>query len=314
MRIIHAISLNTAIDVRIKIPQFTHGAIIRSEGYSEYLAGKAVNNAQAIASLGGTANLYCFSGTNEAGLFSSISPQLTTHVIACEGATRKNITLVDKQAELICHIQNQGYSVTESNLVAFESVIYPNINEGDVVIISGSVPIGTPPDFLNRMVKKISGQKAVVLLDVDPPLLEKTDCTNIKLAKPNLEELGRLAGRNIVGIDDVVATANRLIKSSVVVVSLGKDGAVWIDRENRHYIKVKTNLFEDGSLDVIGCGDAMVGAIALGLSQDKSELEVLKMGVCAGYAKMFTEGPGPVSFEHYQRVFNFVEVGKIQHF
>ena len=123
-----------------------------------------------------------------------------------------------------------------------------------------------------------------------------------------------MAGRNIIGIDDIVATANSLIKSSIVVVSLGKDGAVWIDREKRCYVQAKTNLSEVGSLDIIGCGDAMVGAFALGIVQNNPVLEVLKMGVGAGYAKMFVEGPGPVSFEHYQRAFDFIVVGEIQHF
>jgi 1-phosphofructokinase len=314
MRTIHAISLNTAIDVRIVIPQFEVGAIIRSEGYKEYLAGKAVNNVQAIVSLGGTANLFCFSGTNDAGMFSSISSQIDAHVIACKGVTRKNITLVNKNAELICHIQNQGYCVTESELTKFENAFYPKMKAGDVVVMSGSVPLGMPADYLDKVVQRVSKSKGIVLLDIDPPLLGKIDCRNVMLVKPNLEELGRLAGRNVVGIDDIVATAYNLIKSKIVVVSLGKDGAVWIDRQGRYYVQAKTNLRAEGKLDVIGCGDAMVGAIAFGIAQDKGFMDTLKMGVCSGYAKMFVEGPGPVSLEHYRRVFDCVEFGEVQSF
>jgi 1-phosphofructokinase family hexose kinase len=314
MRNIHAISLNTAIDIRIRIPQFTLGAIIRSEGYREYLAGKAVNNSRAIASLGGEVGLYCFSGANEVHSFSSISPQIKAHVIACEGVTRKNITLVNKNAELICHVQNQGYHVTESNLNELEKALYPSINEGDVIVVSGSIPIGTPPDYLDKLVRLISERKGIILLDVDPPLLSKIDCKNVRLVKPNLEELSRLAGRNLVNIDEIVTTASNLIKSNIVVVSLGQNGALWIDREKRHYVQAKTNLHEQGDLDVIGCGDAMVGAFALGIAQNKTSLEILKMGICSGYAKMFVEGPGIISLDHYHRASDFVEFGNEQQF
>ena len=314
MRKIHAISLNTAIDIRIALPQFSVGAIIRSKGYSEFIAGKAVNNARAVASLGGMVSLYCFSGINEAHSFSSISPQIESHVIAVMGMTRKNITLVNNNAELICHVQNQGYSVTEINLIDLEQALYPNIKAGDVVIVSGSIPKGTPPDYLDKLVRQISKLKGIILLDVDPPLLRGIDCENVKLVKPNLEELSRLAGQNLISIEEIVTTAANLIESDIIVVSLGESGAVWIDRKNRNYFHVKTKMRDEGNLDVIGCGDAMVGAFALGIAQDKTSLDIIKMGVCAGYAKMFVEGPGVISIDHYTRALNFVESGMMQNF
>jgi hypothetical protein len=38
------------------------------------------------------------------------------------------------------------------------------------------------------------------------------------------------------------------------------------------------------------------------------------MGICSGYAKMFIEGPGNISPEHYNRVLDFVETGTMHHF
>lgn len=309
MKRIHTISLNTAVDMHMVVPKFQLGTVMRSDSYNEFASGKAVNNARTIACLGAHVALYCFSGVNDVDLFSAISSLVKSNVLPVDGATRRNLTLVTHDAELICHIQNQGYSVTEAQLAQLETTLVAQLRAEDVVVISGSIPQGVPSDYLNQLVSRIVQRNATVLLDVDPVLLGRVDCNRVALVKPNLEELSRLAGRNIVEIADIVNTAHNLITSGIIVVSLGQNGAIWVDRNNRWYVHAKGTSHDQGSADVIGCGDAMVGAFALGLADNKAPMEILRMGIAAGYANMFAEGPGVISLDHYGDALSKVDLG-----
>lgn len=296
---IHAVCLNTAVDTQIEIPHFEAGIVVRSTSYKEFPSGKGVNSARAIACLGHKVQLHCITGYLEQADFEQLSPLIQTQAIGVRGTTRRNITIRETNAALVCHVQNAGYSVTNSELVDFQERLLLLTRREDVVIISGSVPLGTPDRFLQQLIDSLLNQGIKILVDVDPQWLSVLDCNKVQLVKPNIEELERLAGKRLTDDRDIADAALRVVNSRAVVVSLGERGALWIDRSKRIFVRGIINNGDAPQEPTIGCGDAMVGGFALGMAQGLPDSEILRFGLSAGYANLFAPGPGtldPIQF------------------
>lgn len=308
MSVIHTLCLNTAIDARITVAKFLTGTIMRSTSYREYCAGKGVNNAKAIACLGGKTILNGFCGINESSIFEKMDDAIKDQLIAVKGVTRRNITIAEDGNALICHIQNPGFSIEENDIIKLQDIMLPLIKANDIVVLSGSIPPGMSTRNVQRLVEMITDRKAIILADVDPAFLRSLDCRQFHLVKPNVQEMQVLAGKDIDCIGDFVTAAVGVIRSKVIVVSMGEMGAIWIDTEKGEYVHAKLETNHSIQSDGIGCGDAMMGAFALGYSEGKTAPEILRMGICAGYANLFCEEPGIVDVDKYRKMANAVKV------
>ncbi len=105
--------------------------------------------------------------------------------------------------------------------------------------------------------------------------------------KPNEVEIYELLGEetNFLSHDPekILSFSNRLWKANQndMIVTLGEKGAVLIERDRSIHIPTKP---VNGSIDIVGCGDAFISGfslgIALGLSKEKSiELANLVAGI-----------------------------------
>lgn len=299
MNSIHALCLNTAIDTRISVSAFSLGAVVRSNSYHEFPAGKAVNNAKAIACMDGEVSLHCLCGETDVSLFGSMPAKISKFIIPVSGATRRNITIVGDRSELICHIQNSGFSANSKDLEKVAEGILSRLLPGDVLLFSGSLPAGISPESVQVFLNSAAKRGALILADVDPVILNQLDCSLLHLVKPNLDELKTLSGCAATDAKEIVAAAVASITSRIIVVSLGEAGALWIDRETKTFIHAFLKVTIPVHGDSVGCGDAMVGAFALALARKQSTREALAAGLYAGFANLFCAEPGVLDMSKF---------------
>lgn len=309
MNSIHAISFNTSIDLRMSIASFEEGTVIRSLHYSEDAAGKALNAARTIAALGKHVNLWGFAGISDVQRFCNLSEYIHSHIIGVNGETRRNVTLVKNDGSLICHIQNPGYTVNQDQFAILEQQISEQIVTGHFLLFAGSLPPGISISEFNRILKRFKRLGATIVVDADGSLLSRLDLESVYMVKPNFQEITQLAGRELQGFEDIATVAVNCIKAPYTVVSLGSRGALWIDRQHRSYRhgfveSVKPIIVGD----VIGCGDSMLGAIIVGITNAFNDLEAFKMGLCAGHAQLFSSQPGRIDLTRFSEALRFVQV------
>jgi fructose-1-phosphate kinase PfkB-like protein len=123
-------------------------------------------------------------------------------------------------------------------------------------------------------------------------LFEALKC-GVDLVKPNLEELKSTLKVEINNKDDLLAACRKLIAmgTKIVLVSLGKKGAVITDGQKSYYSK-SINVAVNSTL---GAGDAMVAAATNALIQHESLPNILRAGVAAGTAAVTL--PDSISFK-----------------
>lgn len=307
---IYTICLNTAVDTRIVIPTFHIGNVIRSLSYSEFPAGKAVNVARTLSCLNTPVRLYCFAGKLEADLFSTtVGSNVQAVVTAVDGYTRRNLTIVAPNGSLIAHIQNPGYDISPRDFQELQNGFLNSVKAGDTVVVSGSLPNGCSTETLNVFLQCISESDTRILLDVDPAILREVDSERVYLLKPNRAELLSLAGREIHSPIELAQAALDLLKSKIILLSLGGDGAIWINRDSGLRLIGRTPPLEAGNGDPVGCGDAMLAAVSLGISQGETDEHVLlRMGIAAGYSNLLSVGPGTINADSYHKLIHHVSV------
>jgi fructose-1-phosphate kinase PfkB-like protein len=80
----------------------------------------------------------------------------------------------------------------------------------------------------------------------------------------------------------------------VVIVSLGKNGIIAVTQTETLQAWCD-KLPSQKLITTVGCGDALVGGLALAYQQNKSFPEALKLGIACATANLFSQEPGMVS-------------------
>ena len=291
-----SITLNTAIDNLIEIDTFKQGSVIRAKHAAFYASGKAINSTRTISCLGKDVTALCFVGKNEAHFYNQLeSKHITLKLHIVEGTTRSNITIVNANNDLIMHLQTHGYKLSKKLLQLFTNQLKTLISAGDIIIISGSLPDGLPHNYYKTLIEMCHKKGGKVIFDSSGVALFN-GLEGIPYAvKPNLEELKDLSDKSLLNKSDIVKEAKNLNNKGIeyVFVSMEKKGVLLTKRGEAGYWEANVKLpASEHKGDEIGCGDAMIGGIAVSLSENSKTEDVLILATACGAANILSKGPG----------------------
>ncbi|CPR12157.1 phosphofructokinase, PfkB [Mycobacterium bohemicum DSM 44277] len=174
----------------------------------------------------------------------------------------------------------------------------------EFVVASGSLPPGVPTDFYQR-VADMCGQLGVrLILDTSGGGLRQVS-SGVFLLKASLRELRECVGRPLDTEAEQLAAARELIergRAEVVLVSLGAAGALLATGHAAQ--RFPSIPMPSGS--GVGAGDAMVGAIAVGLCRGWPLVKSVALGVAAGAAMLMTPGTAVCPRAEVERLFELV--------
>lgn len=284
---------NTAIDCVISLTEFALGDTVVASASVEFAAGKGVNVAKALEALAQPVIAVGFVGQSSLGVFSALnSPLLTTNFIPVCGKTRSNITLSTVPLKQETHVRTTGYSVTAENCQQLLETLTAQTQAGDIVVLSGSLPLGAPPDLYKSLIAACQAQSVVVFLDSSGDALKMALSAKPYLIKPNQQELEALVGRCLPDERAIISAAQAIVAQGIqcVVVSRGEQGALVVT--DKHVVAAAVANDRGAVISSIGCGDAMLAGFACARLQQLDLNAAIKLGVACGTANLFTVEPG----------------------
>lgn len=173
------------------------------------------------------------------------------------------------------------------------------------VVASGSLPPGVPSDFYQQIADLCRELGVPLILDTSGAGLQHVT-SGVYLLKVSVRELRECCGRELATESEQVSAAHELIdagRASVVVVSLGSDGALLATSTvGQRFTAVPVR-----GVSGVGAGDAMVAAITVGLNRGWSLTESVRLGTAAGAAMLMTPGTAPCTRAEVERLFEVVE-------
>ncbi|MBP3694987.1 MAG: hypothetical protein J6J31_11225 [Thermoguttaceae bacterium] len=251
-----------------------------------FSAGKSVNAALAIHTLGGKVRaLFPGGGENARKMREELTQMgLETRILPTDAELRICTTLVDRCAQTITELVENGEPLTETELEAWRRLFTQEVQNADLVVISGSLPQKTPAGLYEEMVSQIPAGVPSILDFRGEGLLA---CLKYRplAVKPNREELEQTVGRPLSDEHELLDACRMLNAAGAqwVVVSDGPKAlwAVSAEESIRLEPPKVTPTPEHPVLCPIGCGDALTGALALAISRGETMRSALSFAMDA---------------------------------
>jgi 1-phosphofructokinase len=291
------ITLNPALDKTVEIDNFSLGNVNRITEVRVDAGGKGINVSKVIKTLGGESRaLGILAGRAGSHIREYLeAEEIENDFVFVEGETRTNIKVVDKINHTNTDINETGPEVSEEALLEVCNKVFENLSNRDIVILCGSVPANVDKGIYGRWISLAKEKGAKTILDADREMLKLGIKAGPYLIKPNVHELEIMFNKEIDNIEEAINLAKTILKNGVeiIVVSLGKDGAVFINDKCTilaHGIKVDVK-------STVGAGDSMVAALAYSIHMGHSFEEAVKLAVATGSANVMTKGTEPAGLE-----------------
>lgn len=288
------VTLNPAIDQTITVDALKPGSVHRAKAVRHNAGGKGVNVASCLADWGTPVVATGLLGTGNAAPFEALfqAKGIADAFLRLPGDTRVNIKIADLAANDTTDINLPGLTADPGALGRVQETVRRLVEPGIPVLLAGSLPDGLPTDAYAILTADLAAAGARVVLDSSgPPLAAALASTGAlpHCIKPNRHELEDWAGRPLPTDADLLDAARGLQRRgvSVVVVSLGADGALFVDGDRA----LHGRLPPVQALSTVGAGDAMVAGLIAAFQQDGGLEDVARLSVAFAAAKLGCFGP-----------------------
>lgn len=284
---IYTVTFNPAIDYIVHTGQMQVGQVNRSQSEKLYFGGKGINVSFVLHELGLPSKALGFvAGFTGAAIEAGIQEQgiATDFVHLDSGFSRINVKIKSGEET---ELNGQGPNISEAAVAElFEKL--NQLQDGDVLILAGSIPNTMPADSYEKILAHLSDQKIKVVVDATKDLLLNVLPYHPFLIKPNNHELGELFGVTLHSIEEIATYAKKLQEMGAqnVLISMAGDGALLIDETGKQHV---CGVCKGTVKNSVGAGDSMVAGFVAGSMQGDYEA-ALKLGTAAGGATAFSEG------------------------
>ena len=284
---IYTVTFNPAIDYIVHTGTMQVGQVNRSQGEELYFGGKGINVSFVLHELGLPSKALGFmAGFTGAAIEAGIQEQgiATDFVHLNSGFSRINVKIKSGEET---ELNGQGPNISEAAVAElFEKL--NQLQDGDVLILAGSIPNTMPADSYEKILAHLSDKKIKVVVDATKDLLLKVLPYHPFLIKPNNHELGELFGVTLHSIEEIATYAKKLQEMGAqnVLISMAGDGALLIDETGKQHV---CGVCKGTVKNSVGAGDSMVAGFVAGSIHGDYEA-ALKLGTAAGGATAFSEG------------------------
>ena len=302
---ITTICLNPALDRTVTVDSLVPGHVNRIRTARTDVGGKGVNVAVVCRRLGLDAQVIGCAGVDG---YSKLRAKAKAEDISCdfhtvEGAIRINTKVVPLDGSGVTELNEPGPTLTAEDMDVFFDMAAEAAAGSEYVVITGSLPPGCPVHTYRNLIEMLH---VPCILDVGGAALAEGVKAKPFLIKPNHHELAATVGRELHTLADIRAAAPTFVDGGVrhVVVSLGKDGALYVGEEGCFYapeIPVEVR-------STVGAGDALVGGLLYGLVKHGTMRDGFRAGAAAGTASVMTEGTQLINLDDFERLLIQVQI------
>lgn len=308
MKKIVTITLNPTIDKSISVPSLHENQKLRCTEIKYEPGGGGINISRAIQNLGGSSTALFLEGGHFGAYFMQLFKQkkINYDAFKIKNETRESLIIFDELTTKQYLLDMKGPIVFETEWQPLLSYITA-LKGVEFIVASGSLPPGIPVDFFSKIAKISKEIGAKFILDSSGEPFQLAILEGLYLIKPNLKEMGILAGISNIDKETAQIKATEIIKSKkceAIVVSLGANGALLVtDKFTEHFLAPKIEV-----KSTVGAGDSMLAGIVLKLSENESLQEAVRYGVACGASATIESGTELCNKKTADELFNNYDI------
>ncbi len=284
---IYTITFNPAVDYVVHTEEMKVGTVNRSKSEEIYFGGKGINVSIVLGELGIKSKALGFVAgfTGEAIEKGVRSKGIETDFVHLEsGFSRINVKI---KSGYETELNGQGPIISQEAIDELFAKL-DRLEDGDTIILAGSIPNSLPSDIYERILENLSDRKIKTVVDATKDLLMNVLKYKPFLIKPNNIELGEMFGVTLKTNEEIEEYAAKLKEMGAknVLVSMAGDGAMLLDENGKTHI---CGVCKGTVKNSVGAGDSMVAGFIAGLQESDYEY-ALKLGTATGGATAFSDG------------------------
>lgn len=278
------------VDMVAKMKRFPQaGETILGESVNYFLGGKGINQCVSVARLGGDAEMIGMLGDDENGKkFRKLMDEngiKSESVFSCEYPTAVAQVQIDGNGQnRICVIPSANYMFELSDVDKIDD----KLKTTEIVLLQLELKKEVVEEIIRRAHKY---GKTVILNPAPAQKLSDEILSMIDYITPNETELAIISGEKTDSRAEIEKALDRLLDKGVkaVVATLGKDGAVIARKDKKTY----GSSYKVNAVDTVAAGDSFNGALAVAISEGKSDEEILRFANAMGALTVSKNGAIP---------------------
>ncbi|WP_416792189.1 1-phosphofructokinase [Staphylococcus aureus] len=282
---IYTVTFNPSIDYVIFTNDFKIDGLNRATATYKFAVGKGINVSRVLKTLDVESTALGFAGGFPGKFIADTlnNSAIQSNFIEVDEDTRINVKLKTGQET---EINAPGPHITSAQ---FEQLLQQikNTTSEDIVIVAGSVPSSIPSDAYAQIAQITAQTGAKLVVDAEKELAESVLSYHPLFIKPNKDELEVMFNTTVNSDEDVIKYGRLLVDKGAqsVIVSLGGDGAIYIDKE----ISIKAVNPQGKVVNTVGSGDSTVAGMVAGIASGLTIEKAFQQAVACGTATAFDE-------------------------
>jgi 1-phosphofructokinase family hexose kinase len=296
--------LTPALQQILLFDALTPGEVNRARQVHWGASGKVLNAVRALHHLGAACKTMTLVGgrTGEAIRRDVSGLGIAARWIEGSTPTRVCTTLLDRSRRQATELVPNAAQASADELDRFRAAYMEEAATAEVVVLIGSLPVGTPPGYYRDLVSCTPGK---VILDARGPELLEALAARPFLVKPNRGELSQTLGRELRNDTELFDALREMNERGAEWVVVTNGGNPVYARSRQHLYRLQPASAE--VVNPIGCGDCMAAGIAQGLHMGSEPLDAIRRGLAVAANKLGQLLPGFVEREPVEALLALVQ-------
>jgi len=316
--VIITVTLNTAIDKTLAVPNFQPGRRHRTVEQTTMPGGKGVNIARVLKALG---QPVIATGLAGGPTGTRIVEQLTemsvlSDFVRTREESRTNTALIDPTTAVQTEINERGPHVSEQEIELFADKLLYLAKGASLCVFAGSLPRGVDVDTYGRLIKEVKRLGVVTVVDTDGDPLRRAVRAEPDVISPNLLEAEELVGHEFNDEDDYVFAVREMHElGAVEAIMTTPDGCIAqvLPEEGSQQPRIyRARIPEIEPTATIGSGDAFLAGYVAARYTGRQAPDCLAYGVACGAESTHHLGAGVVDPGQVERLLGDVDVRRLE--
>jgi 1-phosphofructokinase/tagatose 6-phosphate kinase len=309
------VTLNTAIDKTLSVPNFRLGRRHRTVEQTTMPGGKGVNVARVLKTLGAPV---IATGLAGGATGTRIVDQLTqlsvlSDFVRIGEESRTNTAVIDPTTGEQTEINERGPKVSEGEVELFVDKLLYLAKGASMCVFAGSLPREVDTDIYAQLIRELRRLNVLTLVDTDGEPLRRAVRAEPDVVSPNVLEAEELVGHEFNDDEDrMIAVREMCELGAREAIMTMPDGcfARMIAHDSAEPVLFRVRVRE-GAVEpraTVGSGDAFLAGYVAARYQGRPTADALAYGVACGAESTQHLGAGLVDPDRVERLLGEVEV------
>ncbi len=311
------VTLNTAIDKTLSVPNFRLGRRHRTVEQTTMPGGKGVNVARVLKTLGAPV---IATGLAGGATGTRIVEQLTQMSVLSDFVrigeeSRTNTAVIDPTTGEQTEINERGPKVTEREVELFVDKLLYLAKGATMCVFAGSLPREVDTDIYAHLIRELRRLNVTTVVDTDGEPLRRAVRAEPDVISPNVLESEELVGHEFNDDEDRVIAVREMCelgaRQALMTMPDGCFAQVMVkDTPEPVLYRVRMRAGAVEPRATVGSGDAFLAGFVAARYQGRANADALAFAVACGAESTQHLGAGLVDPDRVERLLADVEVEK----